>query len=264
MPSLGEIQAGFLRAVFDADARDAAAAVTGDGVAAEARVAIYRHHVFTSLTGALQAIYPVINRLVGEGFFAYAAHEFIRRHPPTGPCLHEYGEALPGFLDAFEPCRELGYLPDVARLEWALNAALHADDTAPLDLAALRALDPAHAGAVTFRLDPSVTLLASPWPVDRIWRANQPDADPDATIDAAGGGARLEIRRLGDDVVFRRLEPAAFAFRRSLLDGEPLATAARHAGEENTAFDLTGALQALFEENVVTEFGLTSRTEEPA
>ena len=36
MPSLGEIQAGFLRAVFDADARDAAAAVTGDGVAAEA------------------------------------------------------------------------------------------------------------------------------------------------------------------------------------------------------------------------------------
>ena len=41
------------------------------------------------------------------------------------------GEVLPGHV---EPVRHLAYLPDVARLEWAVNAAYHAADAPKLDV----------------------------------------------------------------------------------------------------------------------------------
>ncbi len=147
--------------------------IAGDGLAPDARLAIYRHHVFTTLTAALQAVYPVVCRLVHERFFAFAAHEFVRHHPPAGPCLFEYGRQFPAFLAGFPPCRALGYLPDVARLEWALNAALHAADAVPLDLARLRQLDADQSERVIFEFQPSVALVTSPYPVDQIWRANR-------------------------------------------------------------------------------------------
>ena len=101
MSSLADLQAHFAEALRDPHANAVAAAVVADRLAPEARVALYRHHVFTSLTTVLRATYPVIARLVGEGFFGYAAHHFIRQSPPGGPCLFEYGEAFGRFLERF-------------------------------------------------------------------------------------------------------------------------------------------------------------------
>ena len=115
------------------DAGAAAREIEADGLAPEARLEIYRHHVLTTLTSALEATFPVVCRLVDRRFFAYAADRYLRAHPPTGPCLFEYGDSFPDFLAAFPPCRDLAYLPDVARLEWAMNAALHAADVDAID-----------------------------------------------------------------------------------------------------------------------------------
>jgi Putative DNA-binding domain len=161
----------------------------------------------------LEAAYPVVTRLLHQRFFAYAADQYIRAHPPAGPCLVEYGASLPEFLEAFPPCQHLLYLPDVARLDWALHRAQHAEDAAAIHPALLRDLGIDEVVRVTFRLHPAVWLLASRWPIDEIWRANQPDADPDITVDLAQGGVRLEVRRDGDDVVFRALDAAGYAFR---------------------------------------------------
>jgi hypothetical protein len=262
MRCLAEVQRTFVDALLDSRASDIAAVVAGDGVAPGARVAIYRHHVVTSLTAALRSTYPVVCRLVGDGFFAYAAHEFIVTQPPTGPCLSDYGEAFAEFLERFPASRELAYLADVGRLEWALNRAFHAEDTVPLDLGALRSLDPRWLDGLRLRFDPSVTLLSSPWPIDSIWSANQGDADPEATIDAASGPVRLEIRRQGDDAVFRRLTPATYAFRRVLIEGGALATAADEASAVDGALHIVAALHELFTDNVLIGFRVTSGPEE--
>src|SRR5262249_36236259 len=155
------------------------------------------------------------------------------------------------------PCRHLEYLPDVARLEWKLNAAAHADDFVPVDLGRLLGLDPDDAERVTFQLDPSLSLLASPWPIDAIWHANQREADPDRTVDLDAGAVHLEIRRADDNPAFRHLPPATFAVRHILLTGLPLGDAltARHADAH--ALDVTDALRALFEENVLGGFRLS-------
>jgi hypothetical protein len=262
MTSLAETQARFARALRDGAAADADGLVAGDGLAPAARLAIYRHHHVTSLTAALRATYPVVHRLVGDGFFRFLAHEFIAACPPAGPCLHEYGEALAGFVAGFPACRELPYLADVARLEWAVNRAGHAEEAVPLDLGALRSLDPGDLDGLTLCFDPSVALLASPWPVDAVWRANQPDADGDAVVDATTGPVALEVRRLGDDVVIRRLDAARHAFRRALLDGEGLGAAATAGATADAAFDLGRALRELFDDTVLTGFRATSRSEE--
>ena len=166
-------------ALLGGDASRAAAAVARDGLSPEARLSIYRHHVRSTLTAVLEDAFPVVRRLVDPRFFAYAADAFIRQQPPAGPCLFEFGAGLADFLAAFPPCRDLPYLPDVARLEWELEAAYHTETPAP-------------------------GYLESLYPIDAIWHANQPGADPDTVVNLDAGSVRLEIRREADDVVFTR------------------------------------------------------------
>jgi hypothetical protein len=228
-----------------------AALVAEDGLTAQARLGIYRHHVFTTLTATLQATFPVVCQLVDERFFAYAADQYIREDPPASPCLFEYGSTFPAFLAGFPACEGLPYLADVARLEWAMNRALHAPDGVPLEPAALRARVSEVHGEEVFSLDPSLSLVASPWPIDTIWRANQPEADAEATVDLSGGGVRLEVRRVGDDVVFRGLDPGVFAFRHALAEGHRLAEAVGRALAADEAFDLPRGLAAIYQDGLL-------------
>src|SRR5258705_690299 len=198
MPSLRELQSHVRGALLGDDPR-AAREVVGDGLAPEARLAVYRHHVLTSLTAALETTFPVVARLVDPRFFRFACDRYVRAEPPAGPCLFEYGATFPDFLAAFEPSRHLAWLPDVARLEWAMNAALHAPDAAPLTAEALRAQPAGTPETAALALHPSVTLLESAWPGDAIWRANQADGNGPPHLDA-GGGSPSAWRPRGEGV----------------------------------------------------------------
>jgi hypothetical protein len=248
MPSLSELQRGLRAALLDGD-ESVTAAIVGDGLAPAARLAVYRHHVLTSLTAALETTFPVIVRLVDVRFFRFACDRFVRAHPPAGPCLFEYGATFADFLAGFEPCRHLPYLPDVARLEWAMNAALTAPDAAALTAERLRALPAGTLETAALRLHPSVTLLASPWPVDAIWRANQDGGD--GAVDLDVGGVRLGVWRRTDDVVLRALSPAAFAFRRGLAAGGGLAAAAEAALSVDAGADLAALVRETLDEEVL-------------
>jgi len=223
--------------------------VVADGIAPESRLAVYRHHVLTSLTAALEATFPVVVRLVDARFFRFACDRYVRTEPPRGPCLFEYGATFPDFLAAFEPCRHLPWLPDVARLEWAMNAALHAPDVEAVSAEALRARPAGTLEAMDLRLHPSVSLLESEWPVDAVWRASQADGDGVTDLDA--GGVRLAVWRLGDDVVLRALAPAAFAARTALARGGRLGTALEHALAVDPEADLTELIRSLLDDGVL-------------
>lgn len=248
MPSPRDLERDFAAALLGDPPAELVAEVLGDGLAPAARLSIYRHHVLATLTDALQTTFPVVARLVDERFFAYVADQYIRRHPPEGPCLFEYGASLADFLAAFPACQHLEYLPDVARLEWAINRALHADDAVALDPRWLAAVPPDEVGWLRFRLHPSVSLLESRWPLDRIWRANQPGADPEATVSLDDGGVRLLVCRRDDSVVLRPLTSGDYRFREALAHGRDLEHAAWTAHASDTAFDLTRALREVLDE----------------
>lgn len=256
MPVLRDVQAAFARALLVDDAAPLAALIAADELAAEERLDIHRNNVFASLTEVLREAFPAVCRLVDERFFAFAAHEFIRRQPPRRAVLAEYGAHFPDFLAAFPPARALAYLPDVARLEWLMAAAAHAADAVPAAAAVLAPIPAEDTPRLLLRLHPALGLIASPWPVDRIWRANRRGAEGDECIDLAAGGVRLEVCRLGGDVMLRALDPATFAFRAALAGGARLEQAAEPALAADAGFDLGRALSELFGEGAVVDVAL--------
>jgi hypothetical protein len=256
MRALPELQADFATAILREDARQVASLIVGDGLAPAARVQVYWNHVYSSLTEALETTYPVVCRLVDRRFFGFAADRYIRSHPPVGPCLFEYGGTFPDFLGDFPPCAGHPYLADVARLEWAMTAALHALDIPAIDSAALGAVPADDVGRLIIQLDPSAAWLRSSWPIDRIWQANQPDTDPEATVHLDAGGVMLEIRRRDDVVTLGRLGTGEFVFRSALGKGSTLETAADHALTEDPGFDLAATVRTLLGEGLITGFTL--------
>jgi hypothetical protein len=112
---------------------------------------------------------------------------------------------------------------------------------------------------LTFSVDPSMSFLASLWPVDRIWRANH-DEDGASTdpVDLASGGVRLEVRRSGDVATVRALAAADYALRTALARGRTLEDAAAAALGVDPRFDLTAALHALLGERILTGFAVSN------
>lgn len=244
MLSLRELQAVVGAGILGDAPEKLRGVVREDGLAFDRRLQVYRNNNFISLTEVLKATFPVVCRLVDEQFFGYAADAFIRACPPRAACLSEYGDAFADFLAAFAPAQRLAYLPDVARLEWAINEAYFADDAPALDPARIAALPQERYGTLSFLLHPSCRLVGSAHPVDRIWQAHQPDGDLDTPIDLAAGGCRLLVQRRGLDVQMTALDAAGHAFLAALEDGRSLQAAYETAAAIDGAFDLVAALAA--------------------
>jgi hypothetical protein len=251
MQTLRDLQRGFRRALLERDEAALDQLILEDGLPTAERLAVYRNNVVSSLTTALKDVFPAVCRLVDERFFDYAAHAFLTARPPERPCLAEYGAGFADFLAGFPPCRELVYLPDVARLEWLIHAAAHAADAVPATPTALHGFAPGDTPRLTFRFQPSLALIASPWPIDRIWGANKPDGVAEEAIDIDAGGATLEVRRRDSEIAVRALPAANFAFRRVLHGGGQLEAAAEAAFAEDGDFDLARALVELFSDGLV-------------
>ena len=226
MPSLRESQHSMRRWLLHEADGDAAGQILSAGIAPRQRLNIYRNTILSTLSKALRLTFPAVQRLVGPDFFEAAAQTFAREHPPLCADLNRYGEKFADFLQQLESAATLDYLPDVARLDWAVNRALHATDASALELAQLEALDPGEQDRVCFVPHPSISMLKSSFPVDTIWRAVLQQDDPAmAAIDLKEGQAFLLVERVTDQVQVRRLDAGAWRFAEALFGGDCLATA---------------------------------------
>lgn len=246
MPALHDLQVLFKEGLLAAEEGAIVDLVAGDGLEPRARLAIYRHHVLATLTATLEATFPVVCRLVDRRFFAYLADGFIRQHPPTGPCLGEYGAAFPDFVAGFEACARFPFLSDVARLEWAMHLAAEAAPAGDLDLAYLRRLDPLDAAELRFVPRAGLAYIASRWPVDRIWSAHQ-EGEPEPLPELDAGSVWLEISPSEDGVRLRALRRTTHGFRDALARGRRLGEAADTAFALDASFDLSGELRMVLE-----------------
>lgn len=240
MRALRELQADFYDAVVHgAEARllDSLAEPPEEG---RRRIAAYRRSIFGNLVGALLATYPVLARIVGLPFFRELAGAYVRERPSASGDLNEYGADFADFVAAWPHGRELGYLPDVARLEWRVQQVYYAADAQP-DLTALAACAPEDYGALRFALAPAFARLDSEWPLDEIWRVNAADYDGDMTVDFSRG-ARLAVLRRAGRVHVETLSAGEAAFIDALAAGADLETAAAAALATEAAFDLGAAL----------------------
>ena len=254
MLSLRELQSAFAGEIFREAEGQASTVICANGLSGARRLQIYRNNMFASLTDALRSIYPVIERLVGEQFFPYAANRYICRHPSTSGNLHDFGAAFADFLKTFEPTAALAYLPDVAALEWAYHCVFHAAEHPGIDLTALRQVPEARYESLKFRLHPAARLLASNYPVLKIWQVNQTDYSGEQTVNLHEGTNRLLVIRRRLDIDIESLGAGEFALLNALATDCEFALACEQALEADPERDVAGAFQAHIARETLVDF----------
>ena len=244
MPSLHDLQQRFADAVFSSTV--ATDFVAGSEAFARDRIAIYRRTILANYRKALAASYPVVKRLTGATFFHDAVDTFVRAHPSRSGDLNIYGGELGEFLAAYPPASHLPYLRDVARLEWSIDEAQRASDAPCVPeavLAALATVTPERLPSLRLALHPSCRLLASPYPILRIWRTNQPDYAGDDRVMLEEGADTLLVRRGPDGVSIERIVPGTHAWLAALQRDAMLGASIESAQDADATFDFGGALR---------------------
>jgi hypothetical protein len=228
--------------LFEAQARFAGALL---GRAGAPGMAVYRGNVFGNGAQALESAYPIVRKIVGEEFFRGLAREYARVHPSASGDLNEYGAQLGKFIAAFAHTRDLPYLPDVARMEWLAHRAYYAADVAPFDLTSV-------CEGSRLALTPPCALLASEWPLARIWTVHQDDYEGEIDVDLGAGPERILVHRPRWRAQVRSLAPGNYRFLDSARVGKTLGEALEAAVAEDPEFDPSLALAGWVDAGVIT------------
>lgn len=256
MPSLREIQTRFAEAVFNPKNVMSGVPIRAKGLSSERRLRIYRNNVFTNLTEALRASYPIIDRLVGEQFFDHAAARYIRHCPSGSGNLHDFGGRFAELLAAYPGASRLVYLPDVARLEWACQEVYHAAEPAQLKLAALAEIPQDRYEELRFQPHPASRLLASDYPILRIWQVHQPEWQGETTVDLSLGGIRLLVIRRALRIEFEPLSQGEYALLKALWEGRSLGDACGLALEAEPHLNVAALLESHVARHTLVGFSL--------
>lgn len=214
-------------------------------------VSAYAANRLFNRADALAEVYPTIVQLVGAEFFGALAREFARRTPSLSGDLNQYGAGLPEFVAGFEPARDLPYLPDMARLDWARHQAYYAADVAAFDASSLARVPAEQQGALPVRLHPAVVVVASRYPIVSILDAHEGGNWPD--LDQ--GGETALVHRAARHVRTRLLAAPEAALLLAWRDGAGLAGGLAAALACDEAFDFSTALPSLIGDEVIAAIG---------
>lgn len=233
---LHELQHAFARALL-----------TGEGlppvfrrgpVPVEAALRVHRNTVLGAGVNALRLSCPTVDRLVGEAFFDQAAAAFVRSSPPRVARLSAYGEGFAEFLAGHAPAAALPYLPDVARLDLAIDRAVRTPQGERRFVL--------EAG-VMLALPAGLTVLWLDYPADRIRDALEAGDDAAlAGIDLTPRPRPLLVWRSGEASTIAAVSAPAAAFAGALIAGgaadAALTAAIFHAEPEEALAAIQGEI----------------------
>jgi hypothetical protein len=242
MQSLIDLQAEIARAIVSADFTSLPEALAGRGHPLP-RLRIHQRHYETSLTAALAGKFPATAWLMGEDLLAMAAREFVHAHPPSRPCIAEYGVEFPEFIANYVH-GSVPYLRSFAELERCISEVAIAIEAPPLQWTEISStsLDCLLQSGLT--MQPGIRYVRSQWPVDELMSVHLAAEAPDEFVLSATS-IRLEIRGARGEFGMMRLSPAVFIFRNALHRGGSIAYAADCALECDETFDAGVALREL-------------------
>ena len=208
------------------------------------RFAVHRNNVVQGLIRALEAAYPAVRSLVGEGFFAAMAGAHVRADPPRSPILIHYGEGFPAFIEGFPPAAGLPYLGAVARLERAWLEAFHAAEAVPLPISSFGLVPEAELAGSRLALHPSLRIVRAGHPIVTLWAANT-GRGSHAAVELGRAETGLVVRPR-DRVTVEAVPPGLAVLVEALGSGASLGTAVEAALAADPAPDPGAMLGRLF------------------
>lgn len=208
------------------------------------RLQIYQNNVIGSLTRAMQLTYPLIVILTGEGFAESVMRSFVRENPPREACLARYGEGFDRYFESYAPARDLPYLADIARLEWAMNESFYAQDDSALDPSDLQNVPGGELADLTLNLRSSVRLVESRWPLLAIREfCLEENRDESQTLDLDQGGCKVMVHRPFLSAETESLDSPEYDFLKGVKEGRPLGEILESVLQTHPDFDFQAFLQ---------------------
>lgn len=224
-------------------------------ISAKGLMGIYQNSAIANITHSLILTYPVIEKLVGEEFFGAMCREFIFLTWPKSGNMDDYGVEFPEFLAEFEHAKHLLYLKDVARLEWAFHQSSLADDASITDWSTL-----AQASDIlqlTFLVTPSLSLISSTFPIDKIWHLNQENTSPDREVeftDEQDNNTFIVLFRQQLKTVVLPITAGDFALLNAFDNGETFEKAIMVACAKQADFSIDDSLKKFIELGIISGF----------
>jgi hypothetical protein len=214
MPDLAALQSEMARALLAGRFEALEPRLQPGPIAAREALSVHRDTALGGLLNALALSHPTVVALVGEDFFNQAARAFALRAPPSSAWLTGYGDGFADFLADYAFARDLPYLADVARFDFAVEAVGAAEagrDGPSVDL-----------GPAVITLDASLRLVELDYPADAIRDAIGEDEARLGEIDMRRGRRTLALWRLADGAGLRPLNPVSADFLRGMIEGDDL------------------------------------------
>lgn len=254
VPSLARAQQDFSTALFQPEQAQLALCQF-KGAHSEHRFALYRGNLSAGWNKTLGAAYPVVCQLVGEEFFGGLSQAYGHAHPSDNPDLNRFGAHFGDFLAGFPHVADYPYLPDMARLEWAVHRAHYGASAIALTPEQIAAVPPDRIEVARFSLHPACQLFQSDWAVVALWLAHQPGSEvgfPDR-VDSAGAGLVLRPQWKTQVVPLSVANHAALAV---LAGGGSFGAALDAAFEHDEDYDVGASLRLWMEYGLITGLDL--------
>lgn len=221
MIALHKFQETLLHDIYEGTITSAPYLANGNG-GYIARLNIYHNNLVLGVRDILQSFFPVVEKITGEGLFRTLAHDFMRAHPLQNGNRTVYGDKFADFLATHDLCREIPYLTDVARIEYAFHRAYDADDATVItsDVFA-ELLAQFNHGNIFLGLHPSVKIVTTHTNAFDIWQEHQKE-DVDRVELQHQTEHILVWRQPDDDIVMCRIHAVTAQFFQSLHSGKSL------------------------------------------
>ncbi len=137
--------------------------LAGQTISAKDRLDVYVDAWFMRLEESLAEDFPKVRARFKSGEWEALLRDYFAQSPSQSFTLARAGDAFPAFLS--EKLQVPKWLADIALFEKALYKALSARDVDVWNVAELQTFDEEKLEALSFDLQPSVTLIESKWNV---------------------------------------------------------------------------------------------------
>lgn len=247
--SLVDLQHRIRDAVVGGDPTSLGPMLVGGGQAAR-RLAIHLRHYEASLTAAVVGRFPATGWLIGPRRLENAARRFVHDHPPSAPCIAEYGREFPAFLSARPETAALTYVRPFADLDWHLGRVAVSIEEPAVSRAQLAAVDIAALVDMRVTLQRGTHYVRAGWPIDTLMTMYLSDSAPD-TWKVIDEEVFLEARGDRGSLRFTRVTAGDYVFRTSVAEGLTLGDASGRASRIDPTFEPGKALLALVDERLI-------------
>jgi len=187
----------------------------------ENRLSVYEGGYIARTREAIKEVYEALCHVLGPRQTFELVEAYASEYPSENYNLSFFGRHLPEFLLKYPLTQDLPFLPDLAKLEWQVCNAFHAEEQSPMNPQTLAGLSEEAWDRITLQFQPSVSLISSEWPVLDIWESRKTSV-PEIKIDLVGRPQNVLIFRQGLRVYAESIAKKEFQILEGLLAGQSL------------------------------------------